>query len=60
MADITMCTSENCPMKDKCYRTQSKIDDYQSWSNFEYTCNENSGFCDFIAVKHFLQVVKPL
>ena len=53
MADITMCTSENCPYKDKCYRTKAKPEKYQSWSNFEYTCNENSGFEYFISVKHF-------
>ena len=51
IADITMCTSENCPYKDKCYRTQAKPNSFQSWSNFEYTCNENSGFEDFIPTK---------
>ena len=51
MSDITMCSSENCPMRYKCYRAQSKANEYQSWSNFEYTCNENNGFEDFIAIK---------
>ena len=50
---LTMCTSQNCPMRDKCYRVQAKVDDYQDWNNFEYTCNENSGFENFILVKHF-------
>ena len=53
---LTMCTSQNCPMRDKCYRVQAKVDDYQDWNNFEYTCNENSGFENFISVisvKHF-------
>ena len=45
---ITMCSSQNCPMKDMCYRVQAKVDDYQDWNNFEYTCNENSGFDNFI------------
>ena len=45
---LTMCTSQNCPMEGKCYRVQAKVDDYQDWNNFEYTCNENSGFDDFI------------
>ena len=53
IADITMCSSENCPYKDKCYRTKAKPEKYQSWSNFEYTCNENSGFEYFMPVKHF-------
>ena len=48
IADITMCTSENCPYRDECYRVRAKPGKYQSWSNFEYTCNENSGFEDFI------------
>lgn len=49
MPDITMCMSQNCPEKNNCYRATAKPDVYQSWSNFEYTCNENSGFDDFIA-----------
>ena len=48
IADITMCTSENCPYRDECYRVRAKPSIFQSWSNFEYTCNENSGFEDFI------------
>lgn len=48
MADMTMCTSKNCPMREKCYRIMAKPSKFQSWSNFEYTCNENSGFEDFI------------
>ena len=53
MSDITMCASENCPEREKCYRAMAKASEYQSWSNFEYTCNENSGFENFISVKHF-------
>lgn len=52
MPDISMCVSENCPMKDMCYRVQAKPSTYQSWSNFEYSCNENSGFCDYIKVRN--------
>ena len=48
MPDITMCTSENCPYRDKCYRVRAEPSKYQSWSNFEYTCNEDSGFEDFM------------
>ena len=59
IADITMCTSENCEMRDKCYRVRAKPVEYQSWSNFEYRCNEKSGFCDFIPVKHFNKSWNP-
>ena len=51
MPDISMCSSDNCPMKDKCYRSTATVSKYQSWSNFEYTCNENSGYTDFIPTK---------
>lgn len=40
-------------MKDKCYRASAKPNKFaQSWSNFEYTCNENSGFNKYISQKH--------
>lgn len=52
MNDITLCTSENCTYKHMCYR--SKCDNpnrfYQSYANFEYTCNETSGFNSFIPI----------
>lgn len=52
MSDITMCSNEHCPMKDKCYRASAKPNKFaQSWSNFEYTCNENSGYEDFMLDK---------
>lgn len=49
MPDITMCTSKHCQYRNKCYRIRARPDEFQSWVNFEYTCNENSGFCDFIS-----------
>lgn len=48
MPDISMCSSEHCPMKDKCYRSTATASKYQSWSNFENICNENNGYRDFI------------
>ena len=51
MPDITMCTSSECPERKNCYRSTAKPDELQSWSNFEYTCNENSGYEDFIPTK---------
>ena len=29
MADITKCTGENCPLKDRCYRFTAKADEYR-------------------------------
>lgn len=48
MPDITMCSSCNCPEKNNCYRTTAKPGKLQSWSNFEYVCNEENGFSYFI------------
>lgn len=48
--DITMCVNEKCSMRKECYRSQEKPSEYQSWSNFENTCNENSGFNELIKV----------
>lgn len=48
MSDITTCSSINCPERDNCYRATAKTSKWQSWSNFEYTCNKESGFADFI------------
>lgn len=48
MPDISMCSSEHCPMKDKCYRSTATASKYQSWSNFENICNENNGYEDFM------------
>lgn len=48
MPDITMCSSKECPMRGSCYRIRAKPDKLQSWTNFEYFCNENSGFNEYI------------
>lgn len=48
---MIMCTSIECPMRKECHRAYSDSDDRQDCFNFEYTCNENSGFCDFMSVK---------
>lgn len=60
MSDITMCTSENCPVRATCYRQRAKASEYQSWCNFEYTCNENNGFIDYITltVKENKNIIK--
>lgn len=48
MPDITMCSSCNCPEKNNCYRSTAEPDTLQSWSNFEYVCNEENGFSYFM------------
>lgn len=49
MSDLILCTSENCPMLDSCAR-KIENDCLCNMYNFEYTCNENSGFFDFIKI----------
>lgn len=48
MAEITMCTSKNCPVRSTCYRQCAKVSENQSWCDFEYTCNKDSGFEDYL------------
>ena len=49
MSNLILCTSQFCPMRDSCARKIEK-DFLCNMYNFEYTCNENSGFCDFIKI----------
>ena len=60
MADFTMCASERCPVRGTCYRQKAKASENQSWCNFEYTCNENNGFIDYMAltVKENINIIK--
>ena len=49
MADMTLCSSLNCPVKGDCFRATAKPSQVkQSYYNFEYTCHEDNGFADFI------------
>lgn len=58
IAKMTMCTSTGCPMRGECYRAYSGSGDIQDYFNYEYTCNENSGFCDFISAKFLVEEVQ--
>lgn len=51
MADVTKCSSIDCPVRKQCHRYMSKPSAKQIYSNFEYECNENTGFCNFINMK---------
>lgn len=53
MADISMCSGKDCPLKDKCYRYTAPQSDYQSWfsvvpySTFVESCEyfwDNKGY----------------
>ena len=49
--DMTLCTSNTCPEKDYCYRRRAKPNpNTQRYYNFEYTCNKESSFRDFIRI----------
>ena len=51
MPDLTLCSSKECPVRDACYRSQAKPGQFQSYSNFEYTCNEDNGFSYYIQLE---------
>lgn len=46
--DITLCTSQKCPVRDICFRSQAEPSPQQRYSNFEYTCHEENGFAYYI------------
>ena len=50
---MTACTSTECPMREDCYRSSSNTNEHQDCFNYEYGCNENSGFRDFVSVKWY-------
>lgn len=50
MADIILCSNVHCPVRSTCHRSSTKVEESQVWSNFEYFCNENSGFADYIPI----------
>ena len=50
---MTACTSTECPMREKCYRASSKANQFEVSFNYEYGCNEYSGFRDFISAKSY-------
>ena len=50
---MTMCTSTECPMRKECYRSDFDSNKYKERFNYEYTCNEMSGFNDFVYYKYY-------
>ena len=55
---MTACTSTECPMKKECYRANSNTNEHHDCFNYEYGCNENSGFQDFVSVKWYRNIVE--
>lgn len=47
------CTNAKCPIREECYRAVSDDDNHKNRFNYEYTCNECSGFSDFISMKSY-------
>ena len=45
MSDITMCSSENCVMKEDCKRHTATVNkQWQSWCDFSVNCNESNDY----------------
>lgn len=46
MADISMCTNEDCPLSEGCYRQQAMPNvSWQSYAMFSYTESDNGVYC---------------
>ena len=43
-----MCTAEKCLYVKDCLRQTQEPSESQSWSNFQYGCNQNNGFSEFL------------
>ena len=48
MADITMCTNNNCPVRATCYRHTAKPSERQSYSYFSFGVGITGIECDNI------------
>jgi hypothetical protein len=54
MPDISICSSEECPLKKKCYRSQAKPSEYwQAYSDFSEALNEDKTECEY-----FMEIYK--
>ena len=48
MADITMCSNEDCPLQDRCYRwTAPTTTGWQSMAYFHYTTKNDKTTCEY-------------
>ena len=47
MADISKCSTKDCPLRKKCYRhTATENDFWQSWSSWTPTKEKRKWICD--------------
>lgn len=51
MTNITICCNGNCPMRNLCLRAVLSSNTVQSYYDFGYTCNIDTGFEDYIPFK---------
>ena len=58
MPDISMCSGQDCPLKEKCYRyTAPKSEFWQSWfGNVPY--NHEKEKCEYFWDNHYLELEK--
>lgn len=47
MADITLCSNNECPLRALCRRTLLSPSDYQSWARFQPIVKRKSVSCEF-------------
>lgn len=48
MSDITKCTNEKCPLKDKCWRWLAPSDSlWQSVAKFEFKADDSGITCEY-------------
>ena len=54
MADITKCTNESCPLKDKCYRWIAQLDSlYQLSKKYEFIADDSGIRCEYFYKKSY-------
>lgn len=58
MADITMCTNKQCPLRQICYRQTAPVNEFwQSYAEFQYTSSPAAdGLGNVFACEHFIRV----
>lgn len=51
MSELTKCTAIYCPYESQCFRKHNNNQDEttQEYYNYEYECNESTGFSSYIS-----------
>jgi hypothetical protein len=50
MPDLSMCTSEKCSKRKKCYRYMAIPSEYQSYNDFTNICDEEREYPMFVPI----------